>query len=79
MSQCLGVPVKLCFAVVTKAKKPVVQLIPVPTDAARITAMKDNVARAWAAIRSGVDHPRPSPANCTICPFLSRCPVFTGK
>jgi hypothetical protein len=34
MSHHLGLPVKLYFAIITKAKTPVVQLLPVPTEPA---------------------------------------------
>ncbi|CAN5621418.1 hypothetical protein BH10PLA1_BH10PLA1_17210 [soil metagenome] len=79
MSQHLGVPVKLHFAVITKAKTPVVQLIPVPTNPDRVAVMKDSVRAVWAAIQTGHFYPNPSPQNCVTCPFRSRCPVFTSR
>ena len=79
MSQSLGVPVKLHFAILTKHKTPLVQILPVPTDTNRVAAMKDGVAEVWAAIQSGNYYPSPSPMNCTGCPYRSRCPVFAGR
>jgi CRISPR/Cas system-associated exonuclease Cas4 (RecB family) len=79
MSQHLGVPVKLHFAIVTKAKTPVVQLIPVATDTGRAVAITENVRQVWEAIQTGNFYPSPSPLNCTTCQFKSRCPVFGGK
>ena len=38
------VPVKLHFGIITKAKTPVVQVLPVPTGAERVTAMTESVA-----------------------------------
>jgi CRISPR/Cas system-associated exonuclease Cas4 (RecB family) len=79
MSQHLGVPVKLHFAIVTKAKTPVIQLIPVATDTGRAAAITENVRQVWEAIQTGNFYPSPSPLNCTTCQFKSRCPVFGGK
>jgi putative RecB family exonuclease len=76
MAASLGLPVRLHFAVLTKAKHPAVQLLPVPTDAARVSALTGGVAGVWQAIRVGNFYPSPSPQNCTTCPFRSRCPAF---
>jgi CRISPR/Cas system-associated exonuclease Cas4 (RecB family) len=76
MSRSLGLPVKLHFAVLTKHKAPRVQLLPVPNDEQRITVLRESVAQVWQAIQSGNFYPSPSPQQCTICPFRSRCPVF---
>lgn len=78
MSRSLGLPVKLHFAIITKAKTPIVQLLPVPimSDAAGLT---DSVAQVWEAIKIGNFYPTPSPMHCTTCPFKSKCPIFKGK
>ena len=78
MSESLVLPVKLHFAIITKAKKPVVQLLPVATNPDRVAAMKENVLAVWEAIQSGNFYPNPSPMNYTGCPYRSRCPVFGG-
>ena len=46
------VPVKLHVGIITKAKTPVVQVLPVPTDAERVTAMTESVAAIWEAIQA---------------------------
>ncbi len=76
MSESLGLPVRLHFAVLTKAKKPAVQLLQVPIDDRRIDTLTESVAGVWQAIQSENFYPSPSPQNCTTCPFRSRCPVF---
>jgi putative RecB family exonuclease len=78
ISTSLGVPVKLHFAVLTKAKKPVVQLLPVAHEPQRIAALTASICQVWEAIQVGNFYPSPSPMHCTICPFKSRCPVFAG-
>ncbi len=79
MGRSLGLPVKLHFAVITKAKTPVVQLLKVPTDADRAAAITESVGLVWEAIKVGNFYPSPSPQNCSTCPFRSRCPVFAGR
>jgi CRISPR/Cas system-associated exonuclease Cas4 (RecB family) len=79
MSRSLGLPVKLHFAILTKAKTPVVQILPVETSPGRVAAMKENVAAVWQAIQTGNFYPSPHPQNCTGCPFKSRCPAFSSK
>lgn len=54
-------PVKLHFAIITKAKKPVVQLLAVVTNPERVAAMKENVASFREAIKVGSFYPSPSP------------------
>ncbi|QOV89760.1 RecB family exonuclease [Humisphaera borealis] len=78
LGRTLGLPVKLHFAIITKAKKPVIQLLPVPTDPTRVAALTESVSQVWRAIQTGNFYPSPSPQNCTSCPFRSRCPVFAG-
>jgi CRISPR/Cas system-associated exonuclease Cas4 (RecB family) len=76
MSRSLHLPVKLHFGIIIKAKTPLVQILPVPTDSGRVTAMKTSVQGVWEAIQGGNFYPSPSPMNCCTCPFKSRCPVF---
>ncbi len=75
MAGGLGVPVKLHFAIVTKANTPVIQLLPVATDTARVEALKENVGEIWKAIQTGNFYPAPSPMNCATCQFRSWCPA----
>ncbi len=78
MSRSLNLPVKLHFGIITKAKTPVVQVLPVPIDTRRVIVLKESVRGVWQAIQSGNFYPSPSSQNCTTCPFRSRCPVFAG-
>jgi CRISPR/Cas system-associated exonuclease Cas4 (RecB family) len=79
LSRDLNIPVKLHFAIITKAKTPVVQLLPVPTDQSHIAAVKESVRQVWEAITSRNFYPNPSPMNCATCQFRSRCPIFRGR
>jgi len=79
MSRYLGVPVQLHFGVLTKAKKPQVKLLTVPTDPSRVARMTDTALQTWSAIQAGQFYPNPSPMACSTCPFKSPCPVFAGK
>lgn len=74
-SGSLVLPVKLHFVVLTKGKKPKVQVLDVTSDPAQVSAVRDEVAVTWTAIKSGNFHPSPTPANCCVCPFVSRCGV----
>jgi putative RecB family exonuclease len=77
LSHALGLPVKLHFGIITKAKTVIVQILPVPTDPGRVAGMKASVASVWEAIQAGNFYPSPSPMNCTTCPFRSRCPAMS--
>jgi hypothetical protein len=61
MSRSPGLPVNLHFGIITKAKTPVVQVLAVPTDAERVTAMIESVAAIWKAIQVGDFYPSPRP------------------
>ena len=74
LSSGLGLPVKLHLGVMTKAKTPRVQLIPVGAEADQVAAATESVAQAWSAIRYGCFYANPAPQNCTTCPFRTRCP-----
>ena len=79
MARSMGLPVKLAFAVLTKAKTPLVQILPVPTDTGRVAAMTESALQTWAAIVAGNFYPNPSPMNCSTCPYRSRCPAVGGR
>ncbi len=93
MSQAVGLPVQLHFAVLTKNKKPQVQILDVPCDESRLAAVRDTVASVWRAVRSGSGSSsgggsggggggyfaNPSPMHCSLCPFRDRCPAFGGR
>jgi hypothetical protein len=79
MARGMNLPVKLAFAVLTKAKTPIVQILPVPTDTSRVAAMTTAALQTWSAIRAGNFYPNPGPMTCSTCPFKSRCPAFAGR
>jgi len=79
MARHVGLPIRLSFAVLTKAKSPKVQILTVPIDKARVASMTETALATWSAIRNGDFYTNPSPMTCNTCQFHSRCPVFAGK
>ena len=79
MAKHMNLPVKLAYAVLTKAKTPVVQILSVLMDTRRVAAMTTAAVQTWSAIVAGNFYPNPSPMNCSTCQFKSRCPVFGGR
>ena len=73
-----GRPVRLEFAVVTKAKSPKLTRHFVPVDQEKIERMKLIVRRVWDGIRNGLFYPSPSPTNCGTCPFTRECREWKG-
>lgn len=73
-----GLPNHLQFVVLTKAKNPAIQILPVPFDSVRVETLRENVRTIWEAIQAGHFYPNPSPMHCTTCPYRGRCPVFGG-
>ena len=73
-----GRPVRLEFAVVTKAKAPKVTRHFVPVDHQKIERMKLIVRRVWRGISGGLFFPSPSPTNCGTCPFIRECREWKG-
>jgi hypothetical protein len=71
-------PIELNFAIITKAKSPQVQLLPVRSDAMRLDLLTETLAQVWGAIQGGNFYPSPSSQNCTSCPYRSRCPTCAG-
>ena len=68
-----GKPLRLQFAVITKAKSPSVEMHTLQFDSARIERTRLIVERVWRAMRSGIVYPTPSPLNCSTCPFQAPC------
>lgn len=60
------------FVVVTKAKKPVVQVIEPKATQDDVARLKDQVSATWSAIQAGIFVKRESWA-CMQCPFQKRC------
>lgn len=72
-------PVHLHFGVISKAKKPAVQVLDVPGDtAARSNEVIDLMLPVWDGIKAGVDFASPSPM-CSGCGYKSKCPAFRRR
>lgn len=72
-------PIQLHFAVLTKAKRPVVEILDVPPNDAGVGGIIEAIRPVWEAITVGNFYPVPSPQNCTTCPFKSRCPAWAAS
>jgi RecB family exonuclease len=73
-----GRPLRLRFAVLTKAKSPELSLFPVAADEQQIERTKHVVYQVWRAIQSGHFYPSPSPVQCPTCPYRAPCRAWTG-
>jgi len=72
-------PMHLHFGVVSKAKKPAVQMLDVPGDtAAQSNDVIDLMLPVWDGIKAGVDFASPSPM-CSGCGYKSKCPAFSRR
>jgi len=60
------------FVVVTKAKKPVVQVLQPQASRDDVVRLKQTITETWSAIQSGLFVKRESWA-CAQCPFKGRC------
>ena len=66
-------PVRLQFAVLTKAKEPVLEVHQVPFRPRDIMQTRRLVEAVWQAIQAGVRYPCPSPIDCPGCSFREPC------
>ena len=73
-----GKQIKLQFAVVTKAKTPVIEVHEVEFDSARLDRTKAVFSRVWDAIKSGNIYPAPTPMNCFSCGYKTACQAWNG-
>lgn len=71
-------PLRLQFAVVTKAKTPILTCHDVATDSHRVNRIKRTFERVWQSIEAGSFYPAPSPMNCSTCPFQGPCRAWQG-
>ncbi len=69
---------RLQFAVLTKAKQPVIHVHEVPADPKQIDRTKRIVERVWRSIEAGQFYPAPSVMNCPTCPFRGPCRAWQG-
>jgi hypothetical protein len=73
-----GKPLRLAFAVLTKAKSPQFLLHPVEPSARQVDRTKRVVEQVWRAIQAGNFYPNPSPMNCPTCPYRKPCKNWLG-
>lgn len=73
-----GKPIRLAFAVLTKASCSEVALHPVVADQIALDRTKQIAERIWRAIEAGHIYPSPSPLNCSSCPYRHPCRKWTG-
>jgi putative RecB family exonuclease len=73
-----GRPLRLQFAVMTKAKTPDFTLHAVENDAKQVMRTKAIIQRVWQAIQAQHFYPNPSPINCPTCPYRAACKVWQG-
>ena len=68
-----GKPVRLQFAVITKNKTPVIDVLPVEASNHRLERTRRMVQHVWYSIEAGRFYPAPSAMNCNGCPFREPC------
>jgi putative RecB family exonuclease len=73
-----GRPLRLQFAVLTKAQTPSFTLHPVDNDPAQVNRTKAVIRRVWQAIQAQHFYPSPSPVNCPACPYRCACAAWQG-
>ena len=73
-----GKQIKLQFAVVTKAKTPVIEVHEVEFDETKLNRTKRVFEKAWSAIQDGHFYPAPSPMNCFSCGYKTACQAWNG-
>lgn len=73
-----GRPIRLQFAVLTKAAIPEVVIHPVPNGQERLRRAVKIVEWIWRAIKAGNFYPAPSPAACPSCPYREPCRAWPG-
>jgi CRISPR/Cas system-associated exonuclease Cas4 (RecB family) len=73
-----GKPLRLQFAVQTKAKIPEFAVHPVPIDQRQLDRTKLIFERVWRSIEAGQFYPNPSAMNCPNCPYRMPCRSWCG-
>jgi CRISPR/Cas system-associated exonuclease Cas4 (RecB family) len=69
----LGAKIKLRFVVLTKAKTPKIEAIPIDINMDRVERTTAVVRRVFKAMQAGVIYPSPSVMNCSSCAYKNRC------
>ncbi|MEI7835661.1 MAG: PD-(D/E)XK nuclease family protein [Planctomycetota bacterium] len=78
MAKSLGKPVCLGFGVITKAKNPVAEYLPVFDRPGHMERLVGTIRQVWSAVVAGNFYPNPSPMNCSTCSYKGRCPAVGG-
>jgi hypothetical protein len=73
-----GKPLRLQFAVQTKAKVPEFAVHPVPIEQRQLDRTKLIFKRVWHSIEAGQFYPNPSAMNCPNCPYRAPCRSWCG-
>lgn len=73
-----GKKLRLQFAVITKAKVPLLDCHVVAWSPRRIERTRQVVRQVWRAIEAGCFYPAPSPMQCPTCPFREPCRHWHG-
>jgi CRISPR/Cas system-associated exonuclease Cas4 (RecB family) len=73
-----GKPVRLKFAVISKAKVPAIELHEVLASRQRTERTKRIVESVWKGITTGLFYPAPSAIMCPNCPFSESCRAWSG-
>ena len=76
IAQDYRLPVRLHFAVLTKAKATAVNVDTLADDPDDLDRIKEAFGQAWHGIQAGVFVANPSPMNCTTCPYKTTCGVW---
>ena len=74
-----GRKIRLQYAVITKAKTPVMEVHEVEFDANRLNRTKAVFKEVWKAIDGGVIFPAPSQMNCHSCGYKTACRAWQGQ
>jgi putative RecB family exonuclease len=73
-----GRPLRLQFAVMTKAQTPDFTLHAVRNNPEQVCRTKRIIQRVWQAIQARSYYPNPSPINCPTCPYRAACRAWQG-
>ena len=73
-----GKPVRLQFAVLTKTKRPSMELYTVEPNRQQLVRSRRIVEKVWKAIDAGHFYPSPSPMSCPGCPYREPCRKWQG-
>ncbi len=76
MARSLGASMQLRFVVLTKAKAPKINELPIQANPNRVARSTAVIRQVFQAMQSGNVYPAPSAMSCTGCPFQKRCEAW---